>query len=177
MSTPNFMNVNASKYFVLEIEDDFEFDIQKECLQGYLSEHGYTEENGHPNNDNRSYPSVMVASKSIEKTIADNPIEVSINVVIRSGYYAHVNLDWEIQIETGTDNFCDEIPEEKWIAEEFEYDFSVGFSKIQSKNVMNFIHKSIEELVEETENHLSKLTETYVRTALFSNGEAIYEKA
>jgi hypothetical protein len=177
MSTPNFANRNASKYFVLEIEDDFEYDMQKEDIQYYLSEHGYEEMDSRPHDDNRSYPSVIIAQKSVEKYFGDFSVEIIINVLIRSGYYAGVNLDWEIEIETPYDKYNDEIPEKDWIIDQFEDEgYSRGFGTIQSKNVLNFIDKTIIQLSEETEEHLGKLTETYVRTALFSNGEAIYEK-
>lgn len=177
MSTPNFANNNASKYFVLEIEDDFEYDMQKECIQDYLSEHGYEQMDSRPHNENRSYPAVIIAQKSMEKSFGDYTIEVIISVLIRSGYYAGVNLDWEIEIATPYDNFHDEIPEKDWIIDEFENEeYSRGFGTIQSKNVLNFIDKAIIKLSEETEEHLGKLTETYVRTALFSNGEAMYQK-
>lgn len=178
MGTPNFMNKNASKHFVLEFEDDIEFDIQKENFQDFLMENGFDVDDSTPQDDNRSYPSICIASKSIEKTIADNNIEVIIHVIIRSGYYAGVNLDWDIQIETDNSSFYNEDVTPDQVFDDFiDLQFSEGFAKIQSKNVVKWIYKTIPTLIEEVETIYENVSETYNRVAVFSNGEAIYEKA
>lgn len=177
MSTPNFSLKNASKYFVIEINDDFDYEIEKDNIQNYLSEHGYDIDEYTPKDDNRSYPSRVIASKTITKQYCNYPIDVEILIVVRAGYYAHMNLDYSIKINGFIDSFIDEIPLKEWLIDDFEYlGYSKGFSTIQAKNVMNFIENSIETLKKETEEHFSKLSDSYICTANFLNGEAIYEK-
>ena len=178
MGTPNFMNKNASKHFVLEIEDDFEYDMQKECLQEILGEEGFNEENFTPQEDNRSYPSICIASKSIDRVIAGNDIRVTILAIVRSGYYAAINLDWDIQIETDCCSYYNENVEADQIEGDFcDLGYSEGFAKIQSKNVVNWIDKTIPTMIEELEAIYERVSEKYNCVAVFSNGEAIYEKA
>lgn len=177
MSTPNFSLKNTSKYFVIEINNDFDYEIEKENIQDYLSEHGYDIDEYTPKDDNRSYPSRVIASKTITKQYCNYPIDVEILIVVRAGYYAHMNLDYSIKINGFIDSFIDEIPLKEWLIEDFEYlDYSKGFSTIQAKNVLNFIEKSINILKKEAEFHFSKLSQPYKCIAVFSNGEALYEK-
>lgn len=179
MGTRNFAIENASNYFVVEdFEEEIDFDMWKEDIQFYLNDHGYESEDFIPQNDNRNFPSRVIASKTISKKIAENPIEVTIYAIVRSGYYAGACLDWSYQIETSSDRYLDEFPHKDWIVGEYLdiYEFSKGFGIIQSKNVLNFIDKALEDFKKDIETHFKNLTTQYNCIGVASNGEAFYEK-
>ena len=121
-----------------------------------------------------SYSSTKLFQYYKSKTFGDISITVSINCVIRHGYYEGGNLDWYMTYELS--NYKgDEI--------DFKQDFidysdmSKGLAVIQSKNAERWAQKVTDELVEIVEDLFTKESMPLTVTAKFSNGETIYSKA
>jgi hypothetical protein len=158
MSTSNFANKNASKVFAVELADEWSYDDLKDNLRHELD---LTEDNFNETNENRSYPSQSVGY--IEKFF--NGFSVRLYVIIRSGYSSGVNLDWETQFRGYYDYYDD--------FEDFK-DFEVG--KIDSE-IIDTLEGSEIQLVTETEKVFELYSTPLNCVGVFSNGEAIYEKA
>ena len=192
MSTPNFCNYEASKYYAIgsDASDEFIYDDTKENLYCELKSLVKDTEYGLYNYDknkmyhqlfNRSYGGTYITSLEHEKYIGDIPITIIVHVVLSGAYYQGATLDYisEIQID-GCDygNFADF---EKHFSYKDLEDFSempIGMQKIQSKNVQKFVSSALPELHKQIEKIFEMYCEhTLACTAVFSNGEAIYEIA
>lgn len=166
MGTANFYNKNASHTFVRELETEFDYDMFKEDIYHTFKHHNYHVFNGknyrRPESDLRSFPSIIVASKSKYKIYNDVELIITINVILRSGYYQHANLDWEL---------AKELPVLS------DYYYNIGLAKIHEPYAELWAENAENELIEETEKIFKDLTEPYNVSARFSNGEAFYTKA
>lgn len=147
MSTPNFYKCNASKYFASECEEDFEYQDLKDNIKSALPQARPVEKF----ENNRSYGGLIFAE--IDKTIGKWAITISL--IARSGYYSGLNLDWKIEIEDLING------------ESFEH----GEDKV-SNTAENYIQKQIEKI----EKIYAEYTTPLNCVAIFSNGEAIYER-
>jgi hypothetical protein len=193
MGTPNFYNKNASKHFIIQGEwedeegnthqwDSWEWDNQRtEIALGLKRSHGYDLLSKKYDND-RNFGGQFLAEKSASKYVGDASFIVCIKPIIRSGYYAHANLDYEIELHTGQltldyleegyDTIRDEVYDEiLW------YTDNVGLAKIHTPHVMLWIETVVSNLIDELEGFFTTVSEGYIRTAVASNGEAFYEKA
>lgn len=177
MSAPNFYNANASNIFMVSCEDDFSYQDTKDNVFYDLKNLGWNEIDEW--DGERNYSGHLFAEKDKKVTIGDFYIYVTVRAIIRSGYFADANLDWDIEIE-GTEydlNCYDESDAIENLESSYEYGDNPGFCKMQAKNLVKKVDQAISELSEELESVYSKYTERLVRIALFSNGEAIYGRA
>jgi len=148
MSTPNFYNKNASKVFANECEEDIDYDDLKLNLQSEL------EGDDIDDYDNeRSYPGAKI--KRIEKDFGK--WNVIIEAVVRSGYYSGVNLDWEATVEE-VEDWCNEL----------NYDHEA---------IPRYIRDFIDRKIRKIEKVFKDNSTPLICRGVFSNGEAIYEKA
>jgi hypothetical protein len=148
MSTPNFYNKNASRVFASECQEEFDYN---DLLDNVRSELKYFNKQERPDND-RSYPGTIFAEYNIES----GKFMASINLIARSGYYSGVNLDWEVEIEN----------------QKTGDSFEMGEDKI-SATLQNLIDRKIKQI----EKVYKIYTTPLICLGVFSNGEAIYEKA
>ena len=89
MATSNFHNVNASRIFAVDLEDEFDYEniiLNLESALACIPE--YIEGACWDRHELRSYP-----SKVLGRLQKDN---VEVYVIVRSGYYSGCNLDWDI---------------------------------------------------------------------------------
>jgi hypothetical protein len=175
MGTSNFHNVNSGRIYSVEIEEEWDYDDLKENLIYELKDSHTTKDPY----ELRSYSSSVVGCLSKQKSFGELDIDLSIYCVIRSGYYEGANLDWFMKLDIGNTSYYDEIPENCYIEEDLRYfnDWNVGFSVIQSKNVLNWIKTTKEELVNRIEKIYEENSTPLEVVARFSNGETIYKKS
>jgi hypothetical protein len=177
MATSNFHNVNATKIFAVEIEEDYDYDDLKENLLCELESKDYNSRGNDPH-ELRSFPSVVLKAKEEGKDICGVYVSVTCSAIIRSGYYSGVNLDWGIVFQVGRTEY-EEIPDESDIIDTiiYETDYKKGIATLQAGNILRYMENTKDELVKELEAIYSDYSEKLVVVARFSNGETIYEKA
>jgi hypothetical protein len=200
MGTSNFHNVNASKVFAVlmnyeaprlddfgnETEDmeyhtpecfeidDFIDNMKTEAQEFKHKTIKYYKDCDNDPHELRSFESTPLFQYYSNKTFGDMSVTVSINCVIRQGYYEGGNLDWYVTYDLS--NYKgDEI--------DFQKDFidcsnmPEGMRIIQSRNAERWAQKVTDELVEIVEDLFTKQSMPLVVTARFSNGETHYSKA
>lgn len=107
MGTSNFLNRNASSIFALEIEDNWDFEMQFDgiacTLADKLGYHSYCLDKAPTEpNSNRNFHGKVIGEKSRRKYDRERGVEliVTIKAIIRGGYYSGANLDWRLETET-----------------------------------------------------------------------------
>lgn len=191
MGTSNFHKVNAGQYYSVFFESteeneeivDFWYDDQIENIRYFLNEKGFNVDANSLKNvkdphELRSFPSRIIGSISECKRICNVEFQINMYAVVRSGYYDGFVLDWFYEVEIEGDCDIDCFPTLEQISETISYygDVSVGMGKIQAKNALKWLNKTVNSLVEKTENHFKEITTPLVVTACFSNGETIYSE-
>lgn len=195
MATSNFHNVNAKQYYSVFFEadeeneeneeiHDFWYDDQIENICSYLNEKGFNVDANSLKyvkdpHELRSFPSNIIGSISEYKTICNVDFQINMCAVVRSGYYEGFVLDWFYEVEIGENYDIDCIPDLEQLSETISYngDVSVGMGIIQAKNALKWLNKTVDSLIENTEDCFKKITTPLVVTARFSNGETFYAKA
>ena len=146
MSTANFVKKNASKYYAVETEEDYQYgDLVMNLQTEFKSEKDLWD-------SDRNYGGHIIAQ--VEKEFGKWAVEF--DIIIRSGYYAGVNLDWEcriIDVEERTENYLGEIK--------------------LPKRIQSWIDNRIKKI----EKVFADYSTPLICTARFSNGEAMYAKA
>lgn len=102
----------------------------------------------HETNGNRSYPGIAIFE--YELTTRQNYHAFTIEVVIRSGYYADANVDWKVI--DGADAYQ---------LSQKQYDYYMALANNVGKNM---------------ERIIKKYTTRLHHVATFSNGEALYTR-
>lgn len=148
MSTPNFYNKNASKIFASECQEQFDYD---NLIGNVRSELKGAREISKSDND-RNYP----ATKFAELEVKTGKWIANIFLTSRAGYYSGLNLDWEVEIEDINEGSS----------------FELGEDKIPS-TLQNLIDAKIKKI----EKVYADYTTPLICRGIFSNGEAVYEKA
>jgi hypothetical protein len=146
MSTPNFKKVNASKYFAVETETDYDYDDLVMNLQSEFEKKDKYE-------NDRSYPGKIVAG--IEKNLGKWNVEVEI--IVRGGYYSGCNLDWNV---ITTDQNSGDV---------YEY------GDYEEKDLPTYINNWIGAKIKKVEKVFAQNSTPLYCRGIFSNGEAIYE--
>lgn len=194
MSAPNFCKYEATKYFAIgvstnenEIFDSSYFEYIKENIVSELENlaeksHYYTLDSDNANHKlSRYYGGSYIHSLAIDKTFGDVTINVVCHIIISNGRYEGATLDYitDIQIDGYSfDNYKGFLTHFDYTDIECYSNMPVGMQKIQSKNIEKFVRSATPKLTEQVEQILSEYCQlTLIKTAQFSNGEAIYEKA
>ena len=162
MSAPNFYNKNASKIFAVSEEFDEEtqecisenWRYAQENIASELESKGYREVSI-PDKDNRNYPGEYFLEKEL---VFWNLWRITIYAVIRGAYYSGTNFDWQVNVvkdrygdyEEG--DLCD-IP------------------------VPMTVQAAIDREIKRIEKAFELYTDKLNCIGIFSNGEAVYEKA
>ena len=175
MSAQNFYNKNASRIFANECEEEWDYEDLKSNLNSELAKletdnlyiDCYADER---HNGDRNYGGLILGTLSIEKEYSQMDVSVTLTPVIRSGYYGGVNLDWEMEYHIEGDPH-DDIDDIDWEAHfpnrPFMYE---GW-------VTTFLEESADKLKTKVEKVFADYSTPLNRVGVFSNGEAIYEKA
>jgi hypothetical protein len=174
MATSNFHNVNASKIFAVEIEEEFDYDDLIENLTSEFSAKESFRSGGSDEHELRSYPSKVLGSLFKSANFGDIEVCTQISLIVRSGYYSGVNLDWQLK-----HTVCGEevsVGDFKDVADYWSR-LNKGLVTIQSKNAEKWAEKTAEELIAEVEKVYKDFSTPLDVVARFSNGETIYKKA
>lgn len=189
MATPNFCNYEASKYYAIgsDASDEFIYDDTKKNVYYELENlvkntNYYTNEiQNFDRSLNRYYGGSYIQSIAIDKSFGDFTTNIVCHVFLSSGRYAGATLDYITEIQFNGYEYGDlEFFNKNFTPSDLEYysNMPIGMQKIQSKNVQKFVSSALPELHEQIEKIFEMYCEhTLVCTAVFSNGEAIYEIA
>ena len=204
MSTPNFKYVNADNAYVLHEFDDDTMDNLRERLHDLVLELGSKDlreynKNGYDND--QYYPASYYAEVEKSFTFCGVDVCVSAEMSVRGGYYSACNLDFDIKVKCESDwglinpyyyyrnsrSRCDySVPRE--LADDFVDEMidcqvyeNAGVTKgllvMNKKRLSKRVEAEIFEMVDLANSLCKKLCDDeYACTAVFSNGEAIYEK-
>lgn len=171
MATSNFHNVNSSKIFAVELEDDYDYEDLVRNLKSELTSNPLYRDGGSDPDELRSFPSTVIGSLEERYDYKDFSIGVRISSIIRSGYYSGCNLDWSIECtldgyEIEPDDVEDELS--------YQYDYSESLSKYYSELISRRFENMKDGLVEKLEKIYGDYSTKLGITARFSNGETIY---
>ena len=164
MGCSNFHNENASKIYACELLQEDDYEDLKSNLEEAIERIGGRLVDRQDSTELRSYPSRVIGE--IEETISDSKDDYGITVmlVVRSGYYDGVNLDWIVEFTDNSYGDTDNIGD---IMNDTEI----------YKTTRTKIERAFNKLV----NKIEKICEDYSTplkvTARFSNGETWYQKA
>lgn len=182
MATANFYSKNASYIYAILQEneyDDYIYDDVKDNISNDLEV--YTKNSkaylGYSNKYYRDASLIEVVS--ITDEVAGIPLTVSIDILMRPGYYEGANLDYEISYKVESVEFDDlsEAYQAYFDVATWDYDMNKGLAKIQAKNAVNRLEAMSEELIENVEKILkANCTHVLQVAAQFSNGETLYSE-
>jgi len=197
MGTSNFHSRNASRIFAVTfpdyededtgemVSDEFGYDDLKlnltsefKSLNNQKKDINFFEERGTDTHELRSYPSYVIGTLRYYSKFKSVDVLAEITMVIRSGYYDGVCLDWSVSfdIEGNTYEDCDIEPQE--VEENIEYytDLKGKNISIRAKQICDWCNKTKTQMVADVEKIYSEYSDSLKVVAQFSNGETIYEK-
>ena len=184
MGTNNFYNKNASQIYVVRDEDcvfygaDYAFiaDALQELLPQFNIQSNHTMEK----HGLRNFPGVVLGtfeSDWIDLDPSGNDYynyQVMIPIILRAGYYAHGNLDYEFTFNFDFPGFaCSEYDID--VSEFLEIDDCGSYDRFHQ--FVKAINTHRDTMIAQIEVAFAQISEPYCVLAQFSNGEAIYSKA
>ena len=156
MGASNFHCVNASQIFSFMPEEDdiYDYDVDSDInyVTDMLSElDGFTTDTKTDPHELWSYPSRSICSivRYVTLPDTDTEVQITVGVVVRSGYYEGINFDWFVDLEQWGDFTEWELLEE-------------------------MVEPDAHRIVDEVEDVLRKATQPLVVVGRFSNGETVY---
>ena len=182
MATGNFFNNNASDIFAIFQQneyDDFIYDDVKDSVYNDLDAY-IKKSNAYSVHSNNYYRDATIINKvSITDEVAGVPLTVSIELLMRSGYYEGANLDYEINYNIDSIEF-DDITDafQAYIdVATYTFDLSKGLATIQARHATNRLETLSDELIENVEKILKdNCTHVLQVSARFTNGETWYSE-
>ena len=182
MATSNFYNNNANNIYAIITEKEFEdyiFDFVKDDISSDLDTY-IKNSNAYPVHSNKYYRDAsLIEVVSLTDEVAGVPFTVSIEILMRSGYYVGANLDYEINYNIGSVEFDDitDTFQAYFDVATYSFGLSKGLAKIQAKNALNRLEAMSNELIENVEKILKEnCTHVLQVSARFSNGETWYSE-
>lgn len=183
MGTSNFHNKNASRVFAIEIEDDFDYEDAKSNIQYALLAFNNVKgisvrtSDDRANSELRSFPAVKIAELWARYSINDIEFTLEVNAVVRSGYYAGANFDWETRFysdESWDGGLEDGFYDIRDIQN--NYFFKTKGSYVYANAVNQWLKRDLKRMIDIIEGVYSDFTTPLAVAARFSNGETIYTK-
>lgn len=174
MATGNFYNKNASYIFVGILENEFDYDDLLDNIRYAFNdkpEFGRIVNLEGWNHKDDSRNIVEVYSKA--KEYKDFDVSLSMEIVARSGYYEHCNIDWNMYINISGEQFEIDEDVENLLWGYVEGD---GMLKRYAGWVQNWIDANKDEFRVAVEKIIADYTTPYGVSARFSNGETWYKK-
>lgn len=194
--TSNFYFVNASKVFAVGIDkgededknEDYDEEDVIELMLEPLAGLGYepNRKKSSPKDDLRSYPGVVIASKTINKDFDTVSASLTIESIVRSGYYQGHNFDWSIEAEVcGKTYDTKELKDVYDLLDDIKDDvrYEMGKDEVDeevekiSDEIVKWLNSTRDALVNELEKAYSENTTVLNVMVTFSNGETVYRKA
>lgn len=178
MATGNFAYLrNASKYFVFGIQDKdpenydpFLYDDEVSNINNTAAARGYwiNEERRAGRGD-----AVYFAEKDLNITFAGLEFCVTVRLFRTPGYYEGGSLDYDFKIDS--DEIDGDEIDENFAFSLLEYDFNIGFCRMQSKNLCKRLEAAIRELSEDVEKLYNDVCQYKLNLiGRASNGETFY---
>lgn len=178
MGTGNFYNKNANKIFACELRDEFDYDclidnirsrFREEEKKGVLT---YYKEDHYEKDSDRSYCGKVIASiRMCDKHYKLTDVSIEVDIIVRSGYYEGVNLDWEAVVVLDNDkiNHDEEVEVYGYGSDKEDAYYTTLIKRYAEKALAKAI-ALVETVFEESSTPLKV-------KARFSNGETWYEEA
>jgi len=183
MGTSNYHIQDASKAYSIDIEHEFDLSDLELNTRSELSEmcdnknYNYDECDERPSSELRSFPARTICKiKSEDFHISDLCFNLEFHIIIRNGYYAGANLDFEEWINPNNseefetlDNLLNDISS-------YPEDYTIDKKDIESvQNELKIWYKKIsEEMRTNIEKIFSDLSTPLNVICRFGNGETIY---
>jgi hypothetical protein len=193
MGTSNFAYKDT--LYAVEIEEDFEREFLRDELQELMNtlEKKATSKNktieldiyalDTPKSSNcyngfeRNFPSSIYGRVVAKSTFMGIDLRIDLDILVRSGYYEHVNIDYEWELEAeGNTGLIDDGAHEILSFIDMEH-FPEGLIEMNKKHLDKRLD-NMRALVLEAYHHIGKSVATeYRQAARFSDGTTMYEKA
>jgi len=176
MGTNNFYNRNASKIFVVT-DDEFEFgdvfnDLQEELFETFgekFQELKETEKDGLRSYDGNIFGSVDLGNKYYKLYNLD--IYMTIECILRAGYYNHGNLDWRVKVDINDAEI--NYPKDMENLDLWEANDNDRYKAW----IINYITETADQAIEAVEKIYEAMSTPMKKVGGFSDGTAIYEPA
>jgi len=182
--TGNFYNKNASKIFAIGEGDDddtaeMSYEDGKSNVEFGLEEAGYTiDGKSREPGENRNFSGVVIARKTDNKSFGEIDASVTLQSILRSGYYQGANFDWSFEIDLGNSEYTDEIPDLDVVQQDVMY--YMGAEEVndeiekKSEEILSWIETTKDKMVADIEDIYEEHTMPLKVTARFSSGETHY---
>ena len=185
MGTSNFHNVNANSIYVIDPQDEFEYEDTLEYINELFIEADKEGKFEFASDDEvtldtelRSFPakSIGIVYESFE--FLGVGFEVQLIPLVRNGYYEAGNLDYEIKYYVDSSTEAYNIDDLVYDFQKYPEDFDVnaGLAKIHGDNLKKRLQNLEDKLTGEVEDIFTKCSDQYRVQAQFSNRETWYEK-
>lgn len=179
MGTANFLNKNASSVFIVAIEPEDSFMAEETAaliatdLEQRLGYDDVVDFDLSPQEDYRNFPARVLGTKVVSESINGVDAQVTIRCIMRGGYYAHANLDYEIDVSVETGEYTFEHPGlHEYRSTCKLYNISILGS---IEEAYKWVDSKVIELTEELEAYYREVSQECRSIGPFSNGEVIYE--
>lgn len=178
MATCNFPAINASRYFVFELEDPYLLNCELEAIRSEICRR-YDFDPVDDHTGSRSHPGNIFAEKEIKLCFGGQWLATAkIQAVIYYGYYSEVCFDWRVEIIDSCSAVYDldeiEIPAE----DEIKAAYGAGFAKIHTTTTARRWVAQIAQETDRLESCFDRFaTSKLVRVGTFSSGAAVYVEA
>ncbi len=184
MSTPNFDCKNTSKIYAIDNDEEFAQYACQESLEGL----GWTPCDEYDRTSNRSYPASIIAEKTKCICVAGVSIDIAASAKIVSGYWSGACFDFDCELSVydrdgyHVDDYNDIDTINKYVDSDTiakdNWTGNKGLSKIHAGRIYEAMQQAIDKLREEAEKAFAECcTDILVCAGVFSNGEAIYQRA
>jgi len=173
MSTSNFHNINASKIYACDTADEYAYEDLKMNLEEEIDNlpKGYDVER-QCSDELRNYPAHVLGVITDDFEYGETELEI----VLRSGYYGGVNIDFNILFEGNVYESIEDILSEYQDTYEYNEEKEGKIHVKDMEDQLEKITKFFNEAVNTFEELAGKWSTPLRVVATFSNGETIYEK-
>ena len=179
MATSNFMKAYASKYYVVDFEESYDYDFHTDEVTEALKQGNYTFNDNVKGEDyNRSYPSNTFLEISKISTYHGLDICATAQCMLRSGYYGGANYDYILSVSINGDEIESNSIEDVSSAVEMYMDDDTKY--ITKMAISHFAKVVLDHNLTDLSNFIEKVYSEHSTSlcikARFSNGETIYEE-
>ncbi len=184
MSTANFHNKNAGRIYACETEDEFDSeDLIGNIRSALRSAAEYPRQkaiadfgevtDSWESDGLRSYPGRIIACVESEtKSYQDFDVSLSAEIIVRSGYYTGVNLDYDLCFHVDGEEVEKDSLEEACANSALPGTRRAYLLALAQK----WLDRTLESFTKSIEGIFSEYSTPLRVVATFSNGEALYEK-
>lgn len=193
MGTSNFAYKDT--LYAVEIEDEFCHESLAESIHDLMSELGTNAKAKNKNIEldiypldkptwsksnsrlERNFSSKVFGEVRVKSTFMGIDLDLTLEILVRNGYYEHVNIDYDWQLDIEGIESCED-EDAAYILDWLDVDhLPAGLVAMNTKNLDKRLD-AMKALALEAYHHIGKYLGTeYNMTARFSNGETMFAKA